>query len=401
MENFNDPMLEAGSVDTSPERLRDLGLHSTELAYLVAQNPQAPSEFLNELVQKYCKGHWVQGRDYYDPDEYVLNPKYNPQILQAITANPKTPTYYLWELGKDFPQDLVRNPVFNDLGEEFKVDHSVLYNSQAEAINALLKLEQVPQWVLNRVSEISELRRNLARNESTPVHYLEILALDSDSGVRCSVASALNVLNMSVNFLENLAQDSSVEVRINLSQNTGIPASCFEILVRNTEIEVRCSVARNHNTPENCLEILAQDAEIEVRRLVAGNHNTPANCLKELAKEANEDEEIKNNIASNHNSPTDLLLEIFDHFANVKDSSSKTLCCLASNSSSPQNLLETLFLNKNKNVLYSLACNPSTPDDIMRNLIHDVDPEVSARADITFNKITNPTSLMHYAPYFV
>jgi hypothetical protein len=258
----------------------------------------------------------------------------------------------------------------------FELAHSVFYNSQAEAINALLKLDQVPRWVLNRVSELSELRRNLARNKSTPVHYLEILAFDSDQGVRCSVASALNVLNMSVNSLENLAQDSIVEVRINLSKNTGIPASCFEIL--------------------------AQDAEIEVRRLVAGNYNTPANWLKDLAKEANEDEEIRNNIASNRNSPTNLLLEIFDHFANVKNSSSKTLCCLAGNRSSPQSLLETIFLNnKNKSVLYSLASNPNTPDNIMHNLMHDTDPEVRTRADIMFHKITSPTSLIHYAQYFV
>jgi hypothetical protein len=376
MENFNAPMLEASSVDTSPERLRELGLQSTELAYLVAQNPQAPSEFLRELVQKYCKGHWEQGIDYYDPDEYVLNSRYNPQILQAITANPKIPTGYVWELGKDFPQDLVRNPIFDDLGKEFEVSYAVFYNSQAEAINALLQLEQVPQWVLNRVSELSELRRNLARNESTPVHYLEILACDSDPEVRCSVASALNVLNMSVNSLENLAQDLIVEVRIKLSRNTGIPASCFEIL--------------------------AQDAEIEVRRSVAGNYNTPANCLKDLAKEANEDEEIKNNIASNRNSPTDLLLEIFDRFANVKDSYNKTLCCLAGNCSSPQSLLETIFLNnKNKSVLYSLASNSNTPDDIMHKIMHDTDPAVRARADITFNKITSQTSLIHYAHHFV
>ncbi|QUY46146.1 hypothetical protein [Acaryochloris marina] len=366
MENVNAFKLEAGSRETSSERLRELALQSADLAYIVVQNPQASPELLEELNKQYCKGHWEQGWDYYDLDEFVPNPKYCPQVLQAITANPKTPSFDLWTLGKDFPQELASNKAFEDLEKESNIS-----SDRISTVNALLTLDPVPQWVLNWISESIILRIDLARNKTTSVHYLETLAMDAEAEVRCRVASAVNVLNMSTSYLEALAQDSNVKVR--------------------------CSVAGNPNIPAKCLEILAQDIEIEVRRLVAGNSNTPIHCLEALFQEANEDEAIRHNLASNNNISEELLFAIYDNFAYEKSDLGKVILGLSSNSSTPEVLLVMFAHHPDKKVRRGIACNPGASDSIKHILLKDTDRSVSKLAYISINNITNPTSLSHFA----
>jgi hypothetical protein len=276
-------------------------------------------------------------------------------------------------LGKDFPQALIENPVFDDLEKGFE---SHEFDFIAGAVNGLLQLNPIPQWVLDRVTGSSLLREKLARHETTSVHYLEFLSTDSEDIVRCSVASAINILNMSPNYIATLAQDSNVEVRIKLAENTGIPVSCFETLARDNEIEVRCAIARNSNAPAHCLEILAKDIETEVLLLAAQHRNTSSSCLESIFQKASKNNEILAGLASNQSSSTNLLLTIYSHF----NSSIEIRRCLACNITTPKFLLETLSYDVNSGIRYCIVNNPSTSDAVKNNLLKDIDENVSFAA---------------------
>lgn len=79
---------EAASESTSCDRLFELALACTDLARLVA-NHSAPPELLHELG-----------------DSRDLRTREN------VATNPNTPTEILLNLGAEFPEQLLGNPVF-------------------------------------------------------------------------------------------------------------------------------------------------------------------------------------------------------------------------------------------------------------------------------------------------
>jgi len=83
---------EASLETTSPERLIQLAKESEALAKVVAKNPKAPAFLLEELGSSSLTS-----------------------IRKAVTTNPNTPTSTLLQLGIQFPEALVTNPIFDSL----------------------------------------------------------------------------------------------------------------------------------------------------------------------------------------------------------------------------------------------------------------------------------------------
>ena len=71
---------EAENENTSGDRLAELAQISTELARVVAKNPNTPSEVLRSLSES---------------DDTATR--------QNVAGNPNTPTNVLWKLGEEFP----------------------------------------------------------------------------------------------------------------------------------------------------------------------------------------------------------------------------------------------------------------------------------------------------------
>lgn len=85
---------EAISSSTSSERLREIAAISNELAGLVASNPHADSQLLDELA--------IQARNNRDSE-----------TQRAITLNPNTSTKWLIALAHIFPEEFFANPAYN------------------------------------------------------------------------------------------------------------------------------------------------------------------------------------------------------------------------------------------------------------------------------------------------
>ena len=83
------PKAEAALETTAPERLTELA-QDLKLAKVVAANPAAPASLLENLSHTADKA-----------------------IRKALVANPATPPQLLMDLGSQFPEQLLENPVFD------------------------------------------------------------------------------------------------------------------------------------------------------------------------------------------------------------------------------------------------------------------------------------------------
>ena len=148
----------------------------------------------------------------------------------------------------------------------------------------------------------ARVREDAARNPSTPVDSLRILASDANWEVRQYVA-----LNPStpVDSLRSMASDADGWVRRGVAQNPSTPVDSLRSLASDANWEVRESVAQNPSTPVDSLRSLASDANWEVRESVAFNPSTPVDLLGTLVSDANW--RVRRGVGDNPATPIDLL----------------------------------------------------------------------------------------------
>lgn len=413
---------EAVNENTTGDRLRKLTKISTNLAQLVAQNPGAPAELLEQLAN--C---------------------IDVSTRQNVAANPNTPTEILLQLAHEFPREVLSNPVFpllflenlNILDRISKLDtlwkivldaqtsteilsmlvqHNNIWLAEAARLHVNLAGEMTQKWdeaaheaigtadwreTLGTVnianSNLSVLDRNgfipdfaiaqLARHKhwiircliadkiSTSVKFLEQLVRDEDSRVRESVARNPNT---PVQFLEQLAQDKDSPVRASVALNSNIAVKFLELLAKDWHRDVRKNVAQNPNASVKLLEQLAQDTDYCVRKNVAQNPNAPVKLLQQLVQD--NDYSVRKLVAENPNAPVNLLQQL------VQDRDSDVRDCVAANPNTPVQLLEQLARDKNKFLRGHVAKNPNAPLSLLEQLAQDKQGYVRQRV------AANPTT---------
>jgi hypothetical protein len=125
------------------------------------------------------------------PDaQMAINPNTNPQLLRQIAteanwelrrlvaSNPNTPTDILWQLGIDFPEAILNNPIF----ELLQLEHLHLAAEIPHAsLTSLLQCERVPKNFMEYAVSQQDysLWLAVAYNPHTPSKLLENLAQKS------------------------------------------------------------------------------------------------------------------------------------------------------------------------------------------------------------------------------
>ena len=232
---------EAANESTSCDRLFELAT-STNLARLVAKNPSAPPELLQELSNS---------------SDAITR--------ENVAANPNTPTEVLLKLGTEFPEQLLDNPVFSLL---------LLENPNL--------VEQMPLTTLLSILKL----------ERVPVSFLEWAAGHSNRDVLLAVVKNPNTPQSA---LERLAEGTQVSwLGQYIAQHSNTPGGTLSKLARDKNPNVRHSVAGHPNTPGDVLDWLTEDLGMSsavrlhhelgfIRRIVAQNPNTPERTLQRLA----------------------------------------------------------------------------------------------------------------------
>jgi len=103
-----------------------------------------------------------------------------------------------------------------------------------------------------------------------------LLLIEHCPSSRLTIASATK----SVDVLERLAGDSSIDVREAVADNLRTPTSALNALATDSASAVRMAVAENANVSEANLEMLAKDPVNYVRWGVAHNEKTPSTVLQ-------------------------------------------------------------------------------------------------------------------------
>lgn len=429
------PQEEATKNTTSPERLKELAQHHLTLQRLVAANPAAPADLLQELATSNDK-----------------------TTQKAVAANPNTPTKILMKLGMKYPALLLENPIFALLQLE---NPNFILEMPQNTLMALIKLPTPPEYILTLATKRPELDLLLflVNNLQTPKTILEKLITSKNKQVAQAAKLHLNwaqeisqplpnnpqeVLSRflrdidfthekheeiilgfleaipkflipfagdsykqwltqsskcnffrienykidpnpytSIASLEILAQDCRWQVRCGVACNPYTPLNLLETFAQDHHWEVRCGVACNPHTPLKLLETLAQDRHWEVRLGVAQHPKPSAEILTTLSLDPVL--AVRTCVAKNPHTPLTLLETL------AKDSSESVRRYVAANPNITLILLKDLAKDSNEYVRFSVAENPSTPIAILETLAKDSCKEM--RSGVARNRHT-PASIL-------
>lgn len=261
----------------------------------------------------------------------------NAEIRQAVASNPNTPQDILLKLGKEFPEAIIANPIFNTL---------LLENPESQFY-----------------------RLSLARSSTTSVKTLENLAQLPDEEILCAIA--LNP-NTPVAILKQLVQNPPQIYNYEDPDGTE-----FERLF--------ACIAKNPNTPESILIQLADRAGSNIKYALAENPNTPVAILEKFADWRNFT--MHQALVRNPNAPTAVLeklageqskeiREIVKAHPNASKMAIAVVEFMKDRYGTPIHLLEKLATHSSPHVRRLVAARSDTPSHVLELLILDSESDL-------------------------
>ncbi len=287
--------------------------------------------------------------------QIAIDPNSDPQSLRQIAtgkdwelrrlvaSNPNTPTDILWQLGLDFPEAILSNPIFQLLQFEqlqlaAELPHATL--------TSLLQCEQVPKnfmdyavsqqdyslWlaVAYNAHTPSQLLENLARKSrhqdreliraiaahpNTPHHLLaEIIKISS--GVAQVVAennqTPIDVLEQILRKYSQVGDDTFVTLVALHPQTT--PRILMQMRLAPNELAAQSLwLAKQSGTKSSELIELAQTEWEPLQLAVIRHQNTPSPTIDQIWKK----------MRTNHSSPSQIDRLMYDSFASNPNTSDR------------------------------------------------------------------------------
>ncbi|MEG4629570.1 HEAT repeat domain-containing protein [Microcoleus sp. AR_TQ3_B6] len=380
---------EAAKESTPPQRLIELATVSTELAQIVANNTSAPANLLREL-----------------------SVSSDATTRAHVAANPNSPTEVLLELGSEFPEQLLGNPIFSLLLLE---NPNLVEQIPLTTLRSILRVESVPgfflEWAATHAD--SEVKLAVATNSQTPKTVLEKLIQSQNSVSVEASPSYINWAGELVHSLESQIAEAlrlhvklagemtqswdeaareiiqNITLQVSQEQDRGyallelqkiglIPDFIIKHLCATKHFsgkvhycyQVLLDAAKSANTPTSVLEQLAKQEKF--REAIAWNPNTPFNLQEELATDDNN--LVRTNIALSPHTPTPILLQL------AQDKDAEVRQHLAWNFNTPDTILQQLagkLASLNYSYLHTLEVNGyKTPVTLIEQMAIDKRSEV-------------------------
>jgi hypothetical protein len=287
--------------------------------------------------------------------QIAIDPNSDPQSLRNIAtgkdwelrllvaSNPNTPTDILWQLGLDFPEAILSNPIFQLLQLEqlqlaAEVPHATL--------TSLLQCEQVPQNFMEYAVSQQDysLWLAVAYNPHTPSQILENLARKSrhqDRELIRAIAAHPNtpdrllaeIIKISSGVAQVVAENDRTPIDVLeqiLHKYSQIGDSIFVILVAlhpqlNPQLLMQMCLAPNESaaqslwlakqsatTSSQLIELAQTDWE-PLQLAVVRHHNTPSSTIEQVWKK----------MRANHSNPSQIDRLMYDSFASNPNTSAR------------------------------------------------------------------------------
>ena len=373
---------EAASENASPRRLDELAKTNIELARIVAKNANTAADLLRDLGSS---------------SDYV--------IRHNVAGNPNTPTDVLWQLGMEFPLQLLQNPVFTLLLLE---NPNLVTDIPLITLLALLKLDEVSSEFLGlaAIHDDVEVLLTIAMNPKTPKKVLQ--RLNQVQNIEVAEAAGLHVS------LTGEMQQGWNQAAIMAMQTTNLPrdrqseiylwaiGAVPEYLLKMLDAEVRLHIAESLHTSEQILTILATDSYSKVRACVAQNPQTPINVVEGLMGDVSDT--VREAVAYHPLTPLtlhqqfQLQLEATENPVTSVDtlrqlSTSQWMRIrlgVAAHSNTPGDVLLQLATDEDVMVRKAVALNVNSPVEALEQLTMDNDAWIGK---IVFSHPNNPAKI--------
>lgn len=395
------PEQEAANENTSQQRLRELARVSTLLAQIVAKNPHAAPDLLQELGAS--------------SDETTR---------EAVAANPNTPTELLWELGEEFPEQVLDNPIFSLLLLE---NPNLLADMPVATLESLVTIDAVPEsfllwaashtdaWVLlavamnpntpksvlkkltqsddfdvaqaaklhvNWAGEMSEgwdevalgamkftcrtrgmYRIDQYRNSENEKQLWEVGAISEellpalDEGALSAIAENPETSEHILKVLREISPPCIDHYDVYLALNPQCPLSILEALVGSKSKRCRKLAAENPNTPFALLQ------QFQLQLGLVKHPHTDSDTLRELA--TSQWKYIRLGVAGHLNTPQNALEKL------ALDPDYDLYKAVALNKNTSTRALEQRATDKDSELLQAIACHPHVSADVLEQLATD------------------------------
>lgn len=219
----------------------------------------------------------------------------------ARAANPDTPPDVLFELSREFPGEVARNPVLPLVTIEIA---DWLSRLSPQCVKEVLRqgLVAPPEVLIAQICGASEasLREIAAGDPRTAPAALSALA--SDRSWSMSTALLQNP-SLPLETWRRLVSDD--ELTAWAARWPGAPADWLRDVSTHRNLGVREAIAAHPGLPADALGPLARDADASVRREIARRRDLPPDLLRALASDA--DASVRGQVAANPLTPPDLL----------------------------------------------------------------------------------------------
>ncbi|MEH2356221.1 hypothetical protein [Nostoc sp.] len=282
-------------------------------------------------------------------EELSLHPQ--PEVREAVARNPNTPTEVLLKLGKEFPDAITANPIFNLLLLENPESHFVrlsLARSTTTSESAIAQLSKI---------EDEEILCAVARNPKTPLHILEQLVenpprfCDDENADESDVDDLFTAIAQNPNTSESLLlqlSSGSSNVQMAIAQNPKAPFSLLNTFADWRNFRMHKAIGRNPQAPSAILEKLAGENEKEIRDMVKNHPNVSETAIA-----------IINFFEGKPGTSIDLL----ERLASDRRASVRLL--VAAHPSTPAKVLEKLAQDTDENVPFKAAKNPNATSTVI------------------------------------
>jgi hypothetical protein len=231
--------------------------------------------------------------------QLATSPSTNPQVLRKIATdpdwelrrlvagNPNTPTDILWQLGVDFPEVILTNPIFKLLQlEQLNLVADIPYST----LTSLLQCESVPSNFLEYAVDLQDysLWLAVAYNPHTPGKLLENLARKSRAQDRELIRAVAAHPQTPAHLLAEIIDIGGNVAQI-VAENSQTPVVVLEKILRqygqiNDPIFVTLVALHPHITPRLAVQMHLAPTEIDAKSLwLAKQPTTTSAQLAELA----------------------------------------------------------------------------------------------------------------------
>lgn len=416
---------------SAPRAILEHGLNlEDESAHLaLAQNPAAPEELIDTLLQKTpheSVKEAIEARRQTEPSIEAANEMFFEALCERMAEyGDKKAEMKIFEAlleVADIHAECITRLLDAKSKNQFHEDLEALTEEQNPLVlRALAKRTDLSiKAMLAMLPKLTEASlKDIARNAKMHPDVLVLLLRDASSEVRSLSAcnknlpiealdkAAHHLLIDNVQVMKRLAESHYIPALIllnrdSLAKNPATSSDVFAQLVADKYESVRENVAENPNTPSDILAQLSMDKDEWVRRNVAGNTNTPPRTLAQLANDSmargivaenpnsssdilaqlsvDKAEWVRERVARNPSAPSDILVQL------ATDRHELVRKGVAQNLNTPADILTNLALDKNVWVRLGVANNPNAPSDILADFA--TDQNVNLRNDVAANPST-------------